>query len=99
MSFLDIALPCARLGFRVFPLIPKTKRPLKLACGDHFDGATVDPEQIEAWAAQVPNANVGLSPDEIFCFLETDDDAALHEACSDLLPGVWQTMRVSAREN
>ena len=99
MSFLDIALRNAAWGFRLFPLIPKTKRPLPLTEGDHFDAATVDAEQIELWAAQVPNANVGLSPDEHFCFLETDDEAALREKCSDLPPEVWDTMRVSAREN
>jgi len=100
MNFLDIALPLAEKGFRVFPLIPKAKRPFAMAGeADHFDAATTDAEQIRQWSLQEPKANVGISPDEIWCFLETDDEAALREACSDLPPEVWDTTRVSAREN
>ncbi len=55
--------------------------------------------QLRAWNAQEPAANVGLSPDEIFCFLETDDEQALKEACADVSPEVWDTTRVSARDN
>jgi len=100
MTFQDRALPLAERGFRVFLLIPKDKRPIRMAGEyDHFDAATTDPGQIRSWAAQEPNANVGLSPDEIFCFLETDDERALKEACSDISPEVWDTARVSARDN
>ena len=99
MSFLDIALPLAAKGFRVFPLIPRDKAPLPMSEGDHFDAATTERSQIELWAGQKPDANAGLCPDENFCFLETDDDAALKESCVDLPPGVWDTTRVSAREN
>jgi hypothetical protein len=99
MSFAAAANFCASLGFRVFPLVPRDKMPLKLNTGDHFDAATTDPEQIQSWAVQKPTANVGLCPDENFCFLETDDDDALHDACKDLPEGVWATMRVSARPN
>jgi hypothetical protein len=99
-NFVDIALPLAERGFRVFPLIPKQKRPLPMAgdC-DHFDAATTDAGQIRAWSGQEPNANVGISPDEIFCFLETDSEHDLKEACNDLPPEVWDTARVSARDN
>jgi hypothetical protein len=100
MTFLDIALPLAEKGFRVFPLLPKQKRPYAIVGEyDHFDAASTDEVQLREWDAQVPNANVGLSPDEIFCFLETDDEAALKEACADLTPEVWDTTRVSARPN
>jgi Bifunctional DNA primase/polymerase, N-terminal len=101
MSFFsDIALPLAQRGFRVFPLIPRTKRPLRMVGKyDHFDVASTDPAQIQAWAKQEPCANVGISPDEIFCFLETDDEAALKAACTDLGSEVWDTTRVSARDN
>ena len=99
-TFLEIAIPIAERGFRIFPLIPKTKRPVAMAGEyDHFDAASTDPEQIRHWSEQGPNANVGISPDENFCFLETDDEAALKEACADLLPEVWDTTRVSARGN
>ena len=98
--FLDIALPLAERGFRIFPLIPKTKRPVRIEGEyDHFDVASTDLLQIRAWSTQEPDANVGISPDEIFCFLETDDEAALKVACADLPPEVWDTARVSAREN
>lgn len=101
MSFFsDIAQPLAERAFRVFPLIPKQKRPLAMQGEyDHFDVATTDEEQIRAWSTQEPNANVGIAPDEIFCFLETDDEQALKEACADIPPEVWDTTRVSARDN
>jgi hypothetical protein len=97
--FLEIALPLAERGFRVFPLIPQEKRPVKMSWGDHFDAATTELSALEQWDREVPRANVGMSPDEIFCYLETDDDAALHAACPDLPPEVWDTARVSARDN
>lgn len=98
--FLDSASQLAERGFRVFPLIPKSKRPLKLSDGfDHFDAATTDTDQLRVWANAEPDANVGLSPDENFCFLETDDEAALKEACADIPEEVWDTARVGARDN
>jgi Bifunctional DNA primase/polymerase, N-terminal/AAA domain len=97
-SFLDIALPLAERGFRAFPLIPGQKRPLPMAGDyDHFDTATTDAGQIESWSKQEPSANVGIAPDEIFCFLETDAEHDLKEACADLPPEIWDTARVSAR--
>jgi hypothetical protein len=97
--FLEIALPLAERGFRVFPLIPEDKRPVKMSWGDHFDAATTDLASLEQWSREVPRANVGISPDENFCFLETDDDVALRGECTDLPPEVWDTTRVSARDN
>lgn len=98
MNFLEIAVPLAERGFRVFPLIPKTKRPVKMGEGDHFDWATTDREQLELWAKDAPNANVGLCPDENFCFLETDSETELKAACDAVgVPAeVWTTARVSS---
>ena len=96
MSFLEIALPLAERGFRVFPLIPKEKRPVKMAEGDHFDAATTDEEQLRMWDKQEPNANVAISPDEIFCFLETDGETELKAACAGIPPEVFGTTRVTA---
>ena len=97
--FLEIALPLAERGFRVFPLIPKDKRPFAMAGdADHFDAATTDAGQIESWSKQEPSANVAIAPDEIFCFLETDAEHDLKEACKDLPSEIWDTARVSARE-
>lgn len=99
-AFLEIARTLAGHGFRVFPLIPKQKRPVAMQGEyDHFDAATTDLEQIRSWSEQEPNANVGIAPDEIFCFLETDDEQALKKACAELPPEGWDTTRVSAREN
>jgi len=70
-----------------------------MATGDHFDAATTDAEQIRLWAQQEPDANVGLCPDENFCFLETDDEAALRAACADLPPEVFDTTRAGANPN
>ncbi len=95
--FLDIALRNAARGFRVFPLIPKAKQPVKMLNGDHFDAATVDREQIEQWAQQEPNANCGMSPDENFCVLESDSFAKLRSLCADLPTEIFDTFTVSAR--
>jgi hypothetical protein len=99
MTFLDIALPLAEKGFRVFPLVPREKFPLKLSWGDHFDAATTDVAALEQWNQQAPRANVAISPDENFCFVETDDEVALKESCADLPSEIWDTTRVSARDN
>jgi Bifunctional DNA primase/polymerase, N-terminal/AAA domain len=96
MSFLDIAKPLAERGFRVFPLIPREKAPVKLSWGDHFDAATTDLEQLEQWDREVPRANVGMSPDEIFCYLETDSETELKAACADLPPEIWDTARITS---
>jgi hypothetical protein len=98
-TFLDIASPLAGRGFRIFPLAPEDKRPVKMSWGDHFDAATTDITALEQWSREIPRANVGISPDENFCFLETDDEAGLKAACADLEPEIWDTTRVSARHN
>ena len=62
MPFLNIALPLAKRGFRVFPLIPKQKRPVAIAGEyDHFDAATTDAGQIRSWSKQEPNARTNTS--------------------------------------
>jgi Bifunctional DNA primase/polymerase, N-terminal/AAA domain len=97
--FLEIAAPLAERGFRVFPLAPRQKIPLKMSWGDHFDAATTDIATLQQWDREVPVANLGISPDENFCFLETDDEAGLRAECSDVPAEVWDTARVSARPN
>ena len=53
MSFLDIALPLAKRGFRVFPLVPQQKFPVKMSWGDHFDAATTEQADLEKWDKEV----------------------------------------------
>lgn len=96
--FADIGILLANRGFRVFPLVPGNK-PAQLAGSDNFEAATTNPERIAGWAADVPDADVGVWADENFCFLETDDERALREACADLPAEVFDTSRVSALDN
>lgn len=99
-NFFEIARPLAERGLRCFPLIPKTKRPLPLSGGDHFDHASCDLEQLEQWSQQKSEANVGISPDEYNCMVETDDAEAFLAACADLPQEIFtNTTWVSAREN
>ena len=59
-SMVDWALYYARLGWAVFPLVPGTKSPFK---GTHGSSeATTDAEQIRAWWAANPHANIGTRP-------------------------------------
>ena len=56
-DLLTAALYYAELGYRVFPCIPGTKKPIT----EHgFKDATTNPEQIERWWAQHPLANIGI---------------------------------------
>jgi hypothetical protein len=77
-NFLEIALQCAARGWHVHPLKPGDKKPIT---PHGKNDATTDAEQIRAWWAQVPNANVGIAckPSQL-CVLDADhglkDEAA-----------------------
>jgi hypothetical protein len=53
-DFLKIALPLAERGFRVFPLVPREKFPVKMSWGDHFDAATTDIAALTLWDKENP---------------------------------------------
>ena len=54
----DQALLLAAAGFAVFPLHPGTKTPIT----EHgFKDAVTDEQQIRAWWAKAPNANIGIA--------------------------------------
>lgn len=56
-ELLRAALRYAELGYPVFPCAPGTKKPLT----QHgFHDASADADQIEAWWAQHPTANIGI---------------------------------------
>ncbi|MGC2793151.1 MAG: bifunctional DNA primase/polymerase, partial [Candidatus Sulfotelmatobacter sp.] len=58
MTFLDIALQHAALGLYVFPVA----RDKSTLTQHGFKDASVDPEVIRAWWAQMPSANPGFAP-------------------------------------
>ncbi len=56
-EMLQAALSYARLGFQVFPLKPRGKKPLT----EHgFKDATTDTALIRKWWERYPNANIGI---------------------------------------
>lgn len=56
-ALLTAALRYSELGYPVFPCAPGDSRPIT----EHgFHDASLDPEQIERWWAEHPNANIGL---------------------------------------
>jgi hypothetical protein len=58
MALLDTALDLASRGFRVFPLIPRGKKP---AVDDFPNRATTDPLTILDWWTKRPDCNIGVS--------------------------------------
>jgi putative DNA primase/helicase len=60
MTLPDAASRTAELGYRIFPCIPRNKKPLT----DHgLLEATNDSDQIERWWNRTPNANIGINCD------------------------------------
>jgi Bifunctional DNA primase/polymerase, N-terminal/AAA domain/Primase C terminal 1 (PriCT-1) len=61
MSFADIALACVAHGCNVIPCQPRNKVALvKSGKGTKWEIASGDPEQVRAWWAQWPDANVAI---------------------------------------
>jgi hypothetical protein len=59
MTLLDAALGYATIGWAVFPLQPRDKRPYP---GSHgCKDASVDPAQVRAWWGLSPQSNVGIA--------------------------------------
>lgn len=55
---LELALRYAAAGWHVFPLKPRAKSPITQ---NGFKDATTDVEQIKAWWAKTPDANIGIA--------------------------------------
>lgn len=67
-ELLSSALRYAEMGYPVFPCVPGGKRPLT----EHgFKDATTDPEAIEMWWREYPQANIGI-PTEGMLVVDVD---------------------------
>jgi putative DNA primase/helicase len=66
------ALEAARLGFRVFPVTPRGKKPLRK---DWQSSATTDLAAVEATWAEEPDANIGVACGGGLIVVDTDSDA------------------------
>lgn len=59
-DFLQAALDLAELGYEVFPLYPKEKRPCAPLVPHGVSHATDDPGRIREWWEKQPDCNIGL---------------------------------------
>ncbi len=74
MALLDHALRYAARGWPVFPLAPRSKKPLKGTRG--FLEATTDADQIRAWWDLHPDANIGVATGRAMGIFVIDIDGA-----------------------
>lgn len=79
---LEAALAYAALGWRVFPLLPKSKEP---ATVHGFKDATTDEGQIRRWWAENPERNVGIATGRGLCVVDVDDKPKNPVQGSDML--------------
>jgi hypothetical protein len=70
-ALLDAALNYAKLGWKVFPLVPGQKRPLTM---HGSKDATSNPDQIRAWWTQNPDANIGVATGSVSGIVVLDVD-------------------------
>ena len=95
MSFRDIALPLIERGLSVVPLKPRSK----IAFMDNWpDAASSDPEQIQKWNQQWPDANCACvaKPDGIW-ILELDSPEAWTRIEAETGKKIPLTYRVRSR--
>ena len=71
-TFIERATPLLQRGLSVIPIKPRDKAPIY-----GVTSRTQDAEIVAAWAAQFPEANVGVASDERTVILDADDAAAL----------------------
>lgn len=80
MTMKESALYYEKLGLAVFPLAPRSKKPLTHnGCKD----ATTDPGQIEAWWSRWPDANIGIATGSkssglVVIDLDVDEDKGIN---------------------
>ena len=71
-TFIERATPLLERGLSVIPIKPRDKAPIY-----GVTHRTQNAEVVAAWAAQFPEANVGVTADEHTVILDADDAAAL----------------------
>lgn len=81
-EFLEAALLYASMGWRVFPLKPRSKSP---ATVHGFKDATTDAGQISAWWTQNPAYNVGIATGDGLVVIDVDDKPKNPVQGSDML--------------
>jgi len=70
-AILEAALAHARLGFRIFPVSPRDKRPLVKGWGS---AASAEEAQVSAWWSRWPHAMIGLPTGAANCLWVLDLD-------------------------
>jgi len=99
MRFKSIALRYARMGFPVFPLVPREKFPAPFM-KDWPAVATTDEAQIAAWDAQDPSFNCGLvAKNDGFVILEFDVQGGMRQAAAEMGETAPKTRNVSRQPN
>ncbi len=82
---LKAALEYAAQGISVFPLIPRSKKPLT---ENGFKDASKDFEQIRAWWGKNPDANIGIPTGKVNDLFVVDIDGVCPESFPALPPTV-----------
>jgi hypothetical protein len=75
-AMMDASLAYAALGWHVFPLLERDKRPRFAGA---YKRATTDPAQIRRWWRQWPDANIGLATGAVSGLWVLDVDGELGE--------------------
>ncbi|MBB6428851.1 bifunctional DNA primase/polymerase [Algisphaera agarilytica] len=66
------ALAAVGRGWKVFPLAPRSKMPLRNSAG--WKDASTCPEQVQLWWSKTPEANIGLATGEVSGVVVLDVD-------------------------
>ncbi|HQK95059.1 MAG TPA: phage/plasmid primase, P4 family, partial [Armatimonadota bacterium] len=85
-DLLDTALRYAELGYPVFPVEPRGKRPLGRLAPHGLRDATARPERIRQWWAAAPDANIGLAVPAGVLVLDVDGEAGRASVDGETLP-------------
>ena len=85
MTLYDAASRYAELGYRVFPLAPRSKKPTGGSNG--LTDATSDVDQVERWWNENPTYNIGISTDGLIVI----DPDLIDKESSNPKPNPWLT--------